>query len=161
MSKQTRTRVGVFETNSSSTHSVTVHPLKDGEHKDSSVEKYVDFAFAGGVGQTVLYVYPGEFGWEFEEYSDFPSKLAYAYTFAKSICKADDNKALNMLRKVLLESEHIDCVVFCRSNDDYYEYGYIDHQSYDVAQSLFDSEEKLRNFLFNPNSFFETGNDNV
>jgi hypothetical protein len=154
------TRHGVFETNSSSTHSIAIQggkyvldklPVEDG----------------------VCRVYPGEFGWEEEDYYDADTKASYCLTHAWSAgdgrdgYKMSPEKAasrLDMLRDVIQKATGAEKVEFAESGDDFYKRGYIDHQSIEgdggAGEPAFASEESLRDFIFNPNSLLRTDNDN-
>ena len=134
-------RKSVFETNSSSTHSIS---LGSGNFKIS------DKSF--GVGG-VIYIYPGEFGWEVEKHDDIWTKASYALTWAR----ANGVIYATMLREV------IEKVTKCRvgfvpiaPND----WGYIDHQSEGVGAQVFKNKKTLTNFIFNSESVLYTDNDN-
>jgi hypothetical protein len=154
MKKQVRN--GAFETNSSSTHSICI---ASGETTDTlqKDDKY-----------NAVIIESGEFGWEVEDYWDARSKAAYCYTYAVS--RRDDSKAfsedknLYMLRKVISEHTGHDVKfeheVNIENKDSWYPYGYIDHQSMDVPEEAFESEESLKQFIFNRRSILHTDNDN-
>lgn len=152
-------RQGVFETNSSSSHSLCI------SIGQVNVPNYE--------GQTVNIV-AGEFGWEVETHYDLYTKLSYLYTDAMSgidrqILEDIDgnilpasmyNSRLEMLVRVL--HKHTKCaeVVFEIQNDRFYPFGYVDHQSIGTSDEAFESDENMINFLFNKNSFVHTDNDN-
>jgi len=127
------------------------------------------------------------FGWEQEKSYDFNSKLNFAYLqllyisiqltesrFAndpkhKKRWKSIYDKSLALLEKVLKRTLRIDDIEYLLRytdySDDEYEYsGYIDHQStyYECGScfEMFKNFDTLRNFLFNPESYIETDNDN-
>lgn len=138
-------RRGVFETNSSSTHSISiaagdfvldVFPIEDG----------------------VCKVFPGEFGWEYMEHSLAPVKASYCLTYVKSV---DDpgGRLVCMLKDVLRTATGRE-VMFMRGAMEDSSLGFIDHQSFDVCEKAFESKETLRAFIFNPKSVLRTGNDN-
>lgn len=145
-------RKGIFETNSSSCHSLTldettpldqltqVLPEKDGE----------------------INIYPGEFGWEVCHYRTPCDKASYCLTYLKTIDL--ENQILN--EKILTEAikwRHPNCKInFIEdtSAGAYHNWGYIDHQSYDVCAPAFNSVSDMKRFLFSPKSVFETDNDN-
>lgn len=129
------TRHAVFETNSSSTHSISI--AGDGECSDT-------LAVEGGICE----VWEGEFGWEEETYNDAATKASYCLTFAKH-----NEHHLAMLRRVIQEHTGADEVRFMGD-------GYIDHQSSDVALEAFASDDTLAAFIFNPHSGLTTDNDN-
>lgn len=133
-------REGVFETNSSSSHSISIAEWRQGA-KPSLLNPRDD---------GVVRIYPGEFGREVEDYYDPASKASYAYVYARDYGTKEN---MEMLRKVIsaeTESE----VEFVEGD------GYIDHQSSDVCAEAFDSREALRSFIFNPDSVLHTDNDN-
>lgn len=129
-------RKSVFETNSSSTHSISISSSTDVFSSITPDEN----------GNIVLT--GGEFGWENESYNDPLTKANY--------CALDykNNKSkLGMLKKVILEHTGAKAVIL---NLD----GYIDHQSAGTSEEAFESEEILKRFIFGKNSFLETSNDN-
>lgn len=138
-------RIGVFETNSSSSHSITISAI--GELTDKfSVEDDGKF-----------HIFPGEFGWGPSVHTDAQTKASYCYTHCKE--SSGSPEILVMLKKIL--EEHLGGeVVFEKSTDDYHEYGYIDHQSSGTACEAFETEELLANFIFNPKSVLVIDNDN-
>lgn len=131
-----KVRKGIFETNSSSTHSVVICDSVD-------FEKPL-------IGDEPVSLCQGEFGWEEETYTDFNSKLTYAYTYAKNYGRSTD---VDTLKEVIKEFMGLECV---EEEGD----GYIDHQSIDEAQKIFETQESLKKFLFAPGSHVITDNDN-
>jgi hypothetical protein len=162
----TQIRKSVFETNSSSTHSIHID---DGKYVSDLI--FVD-------NDEVLRIYPGEFGWEVEDYYDAASKASYCMTYLYQCAQRYSKdykeswydfsghlqKWLNMLTEVLKEETGASKVEYRQNDDKYYPYGYIDHQSAqgdrDTCGPVFESKETLRNFIFNPNSYLHTDNDN-
>ena len=141
------TRQGVFETNSSSTHSVTI--AEDGE--------LLDTLPVDEDGKVSLQT--GEYGWEVEGYRHVSERAQYATTLAMGRIDSEKEKLMKMMVKVI--KEHTGCkkvVVQTRYADDF---GYIDHNSILEALKIFVTEKTLKNFLFNPRSYFETSNDNM
>jgi len=129
-------RKSVFETNSSSAHSI-VMASEDNEF-------VLDTIYPDQFGK--VYVRGGEFGWEWEKYNDAQTKLDYAY---------EDNIDIELLRKVVMDQTGATEVVFVERN------GYIDHDSVGTARSVCVDEESTRNFIFNKNSWLFTANDNT
>jgi hypothetical protein len=127
-------RKNVFETNSSSTHSICI--AKDVE---LNIPTSIHFEF-------------GEFGWEVNTLSSVYEKASYLYTGLHENGKEDEIETIfNILRTKGIE------VTF----DEGYS-GYIDH-SYELNNFLYDvcsDESKLMNYLFSSLSFILTGNDN-
>lgn len=151
-------RRGVFETNSSSTHSICI-------------------ADKAGVRDTlpvidgVCFIYPGEYGWEQEIYHDAATKASYMMTHVKTGCGrfAEDapERAQReaMLAEVVAEETGADRVEFVSNpGDEYHKWGYIDHQSIaadgGAGEPAWESKEKLRAFIFDKASYLETDNDN-
>lgn len=142
-------RKGVFETNSSSSHSLTIESTSF--LMDSLIPE-----------QGVVTIEPGEFGWEWKRFNDAETKASYCLTGALYV--ADRETALNNLREVIQAQTLCNEVVLIEPSDDWDSpnYGSIDHQSWEDGQFndlLFDKEE-LHNFIFNKNSWLFLGNDN-
>jgi hypothetical protein len=158
--KMKKIRQELFETNSSSTHSVSIAYGSDAEltdlprlNKDGTIN-----------------IESGEFGWEIETYNNVWNKLSYAATYALNFNyqwekeesnKFDyNNKYLLLLTNVIKEYTGATEVIYDENTNEFPKHGYIDHQSIDEAASIFESKDSLKNFLFNPSSYFKTDNDN-
>lgn len=132
-------RIGVFETNSSSSHSLTI---------ESGVLQKSTLPDQDGVIVGVL----GKFGWEIEHYASQADKLSYLLT------QIQYNDHLTALAKsAIKEYTGLKMVVAGQ--------GYIDHQSHDTLNDLFSgSDEEIKqnmiNFVFNSGYSFDTDNDN-
>lgn len=137
-------RKNVFETNSSSSHSIVLG--------DSVLE------FSKGDDITDFVIEPDEFGWEYEEHYDLKTKASYVYTYALSN-KSKCEEVKNRLKKVVEEKLGVN-VVFTFLSEEYFPKGYIDHQSHDVCEEVAFDEEKMKLFLFNENSVLTINNDN-
>ena len=132
-------RIGVFETNSSSSHSLTV---SNGEIQKSTLSDQ------DGVIVGLL----GDFGWEIEHYESQSSKLSYLLTQIQY----DEN--LTSLAKAAIK-EHTGFALVVAGE------GYVDHQSSDTLNELlYGSDEEIKqnmiNFVFNSGYSFDTDNDN-
>jgi hypothetical protein len=135
-------RTSVFETNSSSTHSISIYNATKGVY-DTIVP----------MENGVIELTGGDFGWEWEKYNDALTKANYAALFAQ-----DDKAMTDMLVEVI--KEHTGAKEIDLSQLE----GYIDHQS-DLreggdAHKAFDTPQILKNWLFHPESWLFTGNDN-
>lgn len=135
-------RTGVFETNSSSTHSIAIP-------KSSSAPSYVSFHF-------------DEFGWEFEEAD--PADYFYTAIYETSKTLDEAKKKVERLKDIL-DAHNIKYDFQRPKIDDgnsyfYLESGYIDHgdELVDFVNDLLNDETKLLNFLSDGLVF--TGNDN-
>lgn len=134
-------RRAVFETNSSSTHSISISNSSEGILETLGVDAN---------GHIVLGT--GEYGWEWESFNSASDKADYCAIMVKSLLLEEEEK---MLTEVIKEHTGAKEVIFdvC---------GYIDHQSLerDTLKDAFKSKESLKNFIFNKNSYLFTGNDN-
>lgn len=135
------TRNNVFETNSSSTHSVSIVENTKGIYDTLPVSE-----------QTVI-LNGGEFGWEWQKYNDALTKANYATVFA-----ASDKEKTKMLISVIKEHTGAKKVVIDLGDS------YIDHQS-DINEGgagseAFINKKFLKEFIFNPECILITGNDN-
>jgi hypothetical protein len=145
-------RRGVFETNSSSTHSITLSNdsvIKDRIHINDNNE---------------CIIYTGKFGWEVESYNDSATKASYALTYAANIGNPEKRyELLEMLKESIKMEVGIDVSVIFdidTESNEYFANGYIDHQSFDVAEDVFFDVETLHKFIFDRNSVLNTDNDN-
>ena len=139
-------RKNTFETNSSSTHSITV------ARKNVAIP----------VTEQNIFVEIGEFGWEFKTYDTPQEVLSYLYTAICCNYKQDYKKYTDKIDKVLAENTKTK-VEWQEPKFDEYGYlndGYIDH-GYELAEwleTLFENEELLLRTIFF--GVVETGNDN-
>lgn len=157
MTKQIRKKV--FETNSSSSHSLTM-----------SSGDLVKRPFAAKVlREGVVELTVGEYHWEWRRYYEPQAKLAYLLTQitdgnlpsgdSESITAQlrEDNERFAMLEQVVLD--HTGCKLLVNPGS-----GGIDHQSgpqeKSIGLELFNNADTLRDFLFKADSYIETGNDN-
>lgn len=138
-------RIGVFESNSSSSHSLAI--------ADTSEEFLLDTIVPNEDGNVVLN--GGEFGWAWQKFNDALTKANYCAVDSKN----DENR-IHMLTEVLKEQTECKDVVLDFSDDYDHNWSYVDHQSVGTSGQAFDSKETLRNFIFNKNSWLFTGNDN-
>lgn len=144
-------RKGVFETNSSSMHSVCIS-----KNNNYEFPSYVYFTL-------------GEFGWESCTYWGYDKLASYLYTAIvdyygyKNLDEIEDykNYIYETLGKYNVDCEFEDIVW---RGDDYkwLDNGYIDHvgELCDFLNDIRKSERKLIRFLFSPDSFILSGNDN-
>lgn len=172
---KTQIRRSVFETNSSSTHSISIVREPTNIHFPTALEFNV-----------------GDFGWEWKIYSDYRSKASYLYTAilyntclesntelidGKQQCRAMANEKLNKIKNAL-SKYGIKCIFhpFQIKTYNYNDYsnghptwsyypgtrGYIDHgnELKEWINTILNDETLLINFLFDNSSVIETGNDN-
>lgn len=178
-------RKSVFETNSSSSHSI---------HIDTSTELN-DFIIPNDDGNVVLN--GGEFGWEYIRFNDALTKANYCAVYLSEVGKYiehDNNYILSrtkeqleederygtirkfksnyeqeinskkeLLKEVLLHQTLANSIIFDLTTDwNSDKYSNIDHQSIEkyILDPVFENYETLRNFIFNKKCWLFLGNDN-
>lgn len=161
-------RRGVFETNSSSVHTMSIVSNPSKEYP-KSITIPVD----------------GEFSWEEEVYTDPETKAAYVFQAFKEnsydndpfIHMANFKKAIDYVVSTFeshgikttynkkfdlqtVKSKWGDYMTVVGENDKTIS-GYIDHGNLeDFAEELLNNPESLMSFVFDENSYLITGNDN-
>ena len=130
------TRKSVFETNSSSAHSVCIVKGTD----------YVCPPY-----QEVIEIAGGRYGWGYSTESSFEDKLNYV---GQMIWCIGNNETKDLLKEVLIEMTNCKQVIWDNSS---LEEGYVDHQSLDNS---FLNKEDLKNLLFLEQSHIVITNDN-
>lgn len=134
-----KTRVNIFETNSSSSHSVSFNPWEFGKDGNTFVPDE----------NGNIYVNGGEFGWEWASYNDSVTKANYYLERYK-----DQPDRIELLKDVIENYTGAHVIINERSD------GYIDHQSFDTLDLPANDPEALKDWLFNPDNWLYTGNDN-
>lgn len=138
-------RHGVFETNSSSCHSISIS--NSGNYDSISPDK-----------DGVIHVYAGEFGWAQDTFSDPISKLSYLLIYIRDWVDSQEDKTefMNKLLQVVKDQTHCDRIEFPTDS------GYIDHQSVECndLHYMFEHAQTLKDFVFGRDSYIETDNDN-
>lgn len=133
-------RNGLFETNSSSVHTIVIG--NNGEDFYKELPENLNFRF-------------DDFGWEIDVFTSTEKKASYLYT---AIVYCGKQEYLDII-KSKLEKWGVQCM-FEKNDEDYY---YIDHGNELKAwlDSVCNKEEYLLNYLFSEGSFVATGNDNT
>ena len=140
-------RRGMFETNSSSTHTIIVTDNK------TEPGNLVDFAI-------------GEFGWSFGTLTTIDEKASYLYTMACEMLSRDVYQDLyEILVKYGVEcSCSVPAKFTKRSWGEYLDNGYVDHASdgdaKEFVERMLNHEHALIKYLFSDESFVITGHDN-
>ena len=153
-------RTGMFQTNSSSVHSIVLGNWKGKEdiiEVKNSVSKIVT------VFKIPTYLVHDndtyQFGWGYDEYTDMPTKIAYAYLWNKLKNKKKNIKLIESYIIARLKTQG-----FSKIKKIGWEYKIGDNASYIDHQSLEDDslEPLITNpwFLFNPKSKLIISNDN-
>lgn len=143
-------RRGMFETNSSSTHTIIITNSK------TEPGLVVDFRI-------------GEFGWEREDYYDINSKASYIYTLACALLGRDVYPDFcAMLKKYGVQCmcsrpPRIHTSTYKGETFSYLDNGYVDHdyEGREFVDAIMSDEDRLIRYLFSNESFVVTGNDNV
>lgn len=150
---KTLIRPGVFETNSSSCHSISI---------SSNVPKY-ETLYPDEDG--LLVFNGGQFGWEWKDYYKAKDKCNYVATLIHELSEdyrddSDNQDAIRLKEKFeRVVKDHTGATEILYDLNDVY----IDHQSVDSnsGPEIVDlSEQELKDLLFNPDSEISTGNDN-
>lgn len=152
-------RQDTFETNSSSSHSITI---SNKGHFDANALPVVDY-YKGTKDCVVLT--GGEFGWGYEYYDDALTKANYLATFVETVelYNHDMSKYYNMLVDCIKGVTGCKNVVLDLGSDNKFGYNpdaYIDHQSEEVGIDAFTSIDDLKHFIFNRKSVLVIDNDN-
>lgn len=134
-------RHNVWETNSSSSHSISIcsgMPL----NQSISPDKNGTITLEGG-----------EFGWGPEKYTDALTKANYC-----AVDNLNNPPRLEMLKEVIKKHTGAKTVVI--NVGKLVENSYIDHQSCGTSIEAFESEKTLRDFLFLRSSVLYIDHDN-
>lgn len=146
-------RESIFETNSSSTHSISIQG-----------GNYIANTIPVDPTDNVCWIYSGEFGWGEDKFTSAAVKASYCLTYIKNCVPQELVSKLSRMLKKVIKQQTNHKVEFCPINWDKYkggpDWGYIDHQSEEVCLKAFESEESLRDFIFNPESILVIDNDN-
>ncbi len=147
--KHVKIRQGVWETNSSSSHSLSIANAKKPFIMDTSL-----LPDQNGI----VFLTGGEFGWNWNKFNDAETKANYLAVFC-----LDSPDLKKRLTSVIQKQTGCKEVVFKFGKDHSdANWSYIDHQAIEdgTPQGAFKTDAKLRNFIFNRNSWLFTGNDN-
>lgn len=144
-------RNSVFETNSSSCHSISIG--------ESDVYDSVTPDENG-----VIKLEPMEFGWEQERYNDPYTKMVYLWIYINDWCSDVEDEFMETFQRVVCNHTGASSVIMVpdESKPEWYRNGYIDHQSVESNDyhHLFYDDKLLKQFLFDSDSWLETDNDN-
>lgn len=151
-------RFGAFETNSSSTHSLT---MGNGTLVAQPFDKKI-------LRAGVVTAHPGDYGWEYYRYFTAREKLDYLVSQllgnGRQVSEGEDRAAvfaalaeasprLQMLAKVV--KDYTGCTLEIGPGTPS-----IDHDSVGVGYEAYESEAALKQFLFDETAYVQTGNDN-
>lgn len=162
MNMKRKIRKGMFETNSSSVHSIVIE----------SLDTLDDFPPVDEDGK--VRISPDEFGWEYGgNYSGVQKKLSYLATI---ICQRlgcwgeedmleeiEDDDDFQLVNDVIINYMKCDGWEIVKREDSFHPWGYIDHQSYcgSIRATLNEfSGISLPYFLFSSDVVLVIDNDN-
>lgn len=134
-------RTNCFETNSSSTHSVTI---------DSSSERELNVAGTK--------VYPSEFGWKWNRFNDFATKASYFWTLV--IDHPQDHDDLKCRIERLAEKNRFSLEPSKDSSYCYVDHGWEHYDEFISKYSELNTDDGLFNFLTSKSCWIMLGNDN-
>ena len=133
-------RSNCFETNSSSTHSVTIDNSSETTHLSKIKNKKIKCA---------------EFGWEYEKFNDFETKASYFWTLV------NQDEDIPNLREYLDEiAEEYGFILVKPREDSYVDHGTEHYENFIEKYPKLKTKKGLAKFLFNKNSWIFLGNDN-
>ena len=160
-------RQNVFETNSSSCHSISV----------TYDTKLNDIPSPNDDGE--IHIWAGEFGWEYSNYSDFGSKSSYLAVYIRDWTSEKLDEFRKIFENLIKEVSGAENIVYDKnfwtfeersytSGDTIRTYrsslgeGYIDHQSVEDndLHYMFEDVSQMKLFLFSSKSQLTTDNDN-
>jgi hypothetical protein len=144
-------RNSVFETNSSSCHSISIG---ESDVYDSVIPS----------DDGVITLHPMDFGWEQKRYNDPYTKMTYLWIYINEWCGKDEEEFMETFQRVVCEHTGASSVIM-KPNEGVSAWkrnGYIDHQSVEDNDyhHLFYDDKLLKQFIFDPVSWLETDNDN-
>ncbi len=137
-------RTGVFETNSSSMHSLCI-----AENTSIIEQPFTD----KDLYQGKIHLQGGDYGWGYDELHTPLEKLNYV---AQSLYSVYDDRKLQLLNDSLSLLTEKTGFEFDISNIS----GYIDHQSMDLIEDKFSNPLDIVNFVLDSSSIIIIDNDN-
>jgi len=161
-------RKRVFETNSSSCHSISISE-NDTLNNIPTPDENGD-----------INIYPQDFGWEQDHHYDFDTKASYLAIYCRDWSNDKEEDHFRTLEECIKEVTQCKSVVYIEDMMNYemksyehngktvtyksygWESGGIDHGSVDGEElhHIFEDKELVKAFLFSSNSVLETDNDN-
>ncbi len=144
----------VFETNSSSSHSVSIRK-QDDYYTEEEVREELWRSAKYNNGLYRIWSYRLEFGWGFDVYDSFSDKLRYV--LAVYLCADNDSKVAKIVyfaESFFEKDKHFNIVLEPwddpNSLTEYERYSLIDHQSQKMLQDFFIAEDiDYEEFLMN------------
>ena len=142
-------RTNCFETNSSSTHSITIDSTM------ISAKRWVGSDIAGRK------IYPGEFGWEWKKFSSFEKKASYFWTLvAEYSCEDGPRKQLRDRLGRLAEKYNFELMSSDRDTYAYVDHGLEHYEKFLRMHPELNTDAGLYEFLTSKSAWIMLGNDN-
>lgn len=134
-------RRNLFETNSSSVHSIVItkEPLSNIPESLCITRK--------------------EFGWENRTYVNIENRVSYLYTGILGCFKNEEQESYVNRLIEFLEKFGIEVEIDHDNDSDWYGIDHV-YELIDFIKDIFNDEDYLFNYLFSPTSYIMTGNDN-
>lgn len=141
-------RNNIFETNSSSSHSLVI----------SDDPEIINDGTIIPDEEGVVYLNGGQFGWGYEKYADALTKANYC---AVDAMYYESESRIDNIKEAICNIVKCSNVQFNFSFDyDDSNWSYIDHQSLGTSTDELYSVADYKNFIFNPNCKLILDNDN-
>lgn len=148
---KTQIRQNTFETNSSSSHSITINNKGDHHTFDIPVTDYFFDEKNNSAHKNCIILHGGEYGWSEDTFNEAMEKANYV---AQEIEDTNNHQLKTWFEEVLKEATGAEEIVY-NLND-----GYIDHQSVGTVNDSISSKEDLKDFIFCRSSVLVIDNDN-
>lgn len=142
-------RRNVFETNSSSSHSISI--------KSNSGELTPNYIYIDE--DNIMHTEFGEFGWGYETYTDQSNKLSYVVTMMGALSGTYDESLYEYGPFIHLKEDLIEYTGCSDLVIDSFD-GYVDHQSVCNIVEDYCEVENYINFIYNSNIKLIIDNDN-
>ena len=163
-------RIGLPETNSSSSHAVSI------SMSDSNLIKPGDPEWDIEIINGVLKIpkRSEDFGWGYFKTNTLLTKLHYLCgIYCSDIVEFNGKKSISKFKKLLMKLFEVKDVEFewiteytqrLKEAEDpedvYYDYPEIDHNSHDIFEEITENEDVIKHYLFSRDSWLYGGNDN-
>lgn len=132
-------RSSTFETNSSSSHSITI-----------------DNSYHGKTSAKDVNIECGEFGWEYVRFNDFATKASYFWTLA---CGYTDHPLCHRMERLAVKYE-FDLIYPKKDAYHYVDHGTEHYSGWVVERPELDTDEGLMDFMVSTSGWIMLGNDN-
>lgn len=140
-------RRSVFETNSSSTHSICI------------TKSDIDKAHL----PSILVFKHGEYGVEYDKLYSVEEKASYLYQIIWDLTYDNEDKRREYLNHIIIVLDRVGVICdFKTTKPNSWGNGYVDHADYaeEFLRAVMNDDDKLLRYLFSGESFVLTGGDN-